>query len=771
MSSPTSANANLVSLGVGGRPLTEVVCYDNIMSTQRAIYLEHSRFRIGRCFTDANDNPIGPCEVGFPANWLPETIAEIRRKKVKKNDEDLKVEKDEKDEKEARNSKDERGEKYEIIWEIACYSSGFLTLNNAPKQLKGGDVVRLPRKVHLRIDAGDEVPYEIRIVFPESLAQTIEERVDRLNEASVNFAQRAHKEVLDRMRFGERELATATSESLNENLIVAVERLVEEVARSFEFFEDQTFEIVKFMAGFAVEDSIIAELLIDPNPDPDEGDAQVEDVFGDGIKGHSRFLTASPAFEKKLQTYAKQIAENKLDILLPENVKIPKYKKDEETEEAQRREVVLKRVVEFFSKKPKGIAPPVKPKDTQKKGDYEERYDAYLNAAFNAVEKGFWKEWFKYADATSTKDFLYYLALRYLKKTIKDTMYGYGPLEDLLRTPVITEIMVVDYKTIFIEKGGRLEKSGRRFFSEEITQDVINRIVTRVNRQIDKSRPLVDARLRDGSRVNAIIDPIAVSGACLTIRRFPKDRLTIRDQIEKGSLTEAAAEFLRASVYARKNVLVSGGTGTGKTTLLNGLGDFIPDGERIITIEDTVELQIKKRHVVQLEAKPANAEGKGAYTIRDLVKNALRMRPDRIIVGECRGGEALDMLLAMNTGHDGSLTTIHANSAADAILRLETLVLQSDAKLPVESIDRQIVTAIDLIVQLKRMRSGRRCVSQIVEVTHIDPETGNFVLRELFNLESDTDDNARLRATGSLPSYMHNLLAKGWLDLEKFYNV
>src|SRR5262249_1820379 len=281
------------------------------------------------------------------------------------------------------------------------------------------------------------------------------------------------------------------------------------------------------------------------------------------------------------------------------------------------------------------------------------------------------------------------------------------------------EIMVVDKDRIFVEKAGVLQNSGRRFISDEVTLAIIERIVARVGRRIDRSSPLVDARLADGSRVNAVIPPVAVSGPCLTVRKFPARKLTVADLVEKGSLSKSAAAFLRSAVLARKNILVSGGTGTGKTTLLNCLSDFIPDKERIVTVEDTAELQLQKEHVVRMETKLANVEGAGAYTIRDLVRNALRMRPDRIVVGECRGPEALDMLQAMNTGHDGSMTTIHANTAGDVILRLEVLV-QMAAELSMASIHRQIGSAIDLVVQLARLRDGRRVDSQITQFVDVD---------------------------------------------------
>jgi pilus assembly protein CpaF len=331
--------------------------------------------------------------------------------------------------------------------------------------------------------------------------------------------------------------------------------------------------------------------------------------------------------------------------------------------------------------------------------------------------------------------------------------------------PDISEIMVVSRDRIFVETAGVIENSGRRFFSDEIVESIIQRIVGKVGRRIDRSQPLVDARLADGSRVNAVIAPLAVSGPTLTIRKFPARKITIDHLVALGGLPTAVADFLRALVLARKNLIVSGGTGTGKTTLLNCLSDFIPDGERIVTVEDTAELQLVKQHVVRLETKVANVEGAGEYTIRDLVKNALRMRPDRVVVGECRGPEALDMLQAMNTGHDGSLTTIHANSARDVLLRLEVLV-QMAADLPVASIRQQVGAAIDVIVQLSRLADGRRVISQITECVGVHPRSGELELRDLYILDQTANV---LQPTGCLPTFVAQLLSRGHLQLENFY--
>ena len=389
-----------------------------------------------------------------------------------------------------------------------------------------------------------------------------------------------------------------------------------------------------------------------------------------------------------------------------------------------------------------------------------------ISEKIERVERGFWAEWRRLVEGVYPQT-MRYLGLRYVKKQIKDIVFGYGPLEDLLRMPNITEIMVVDREKIYIEKSGVLEKAGRRFVSDQVTESIIERIVSRVGRRIDKAQPLVDARLKDGSRVNAVIPPLAVNGPCLTIRKFPHRRLRVDDLITMKSLTPTVAEFLKGAVAARCNILVSGGTGSGKTTMLNCLSNFIPDKERIVTIEDTAELQLQKDHVVRMETKTANVEGTGEYTIRDLVRNALRMRPDRIIVGECRGGEALDMLQAMNTGHDGSMTTIHANSADDVILRLEVLV-QMAADLPIHSIHRQIASAIDLIVQLTRLRDGSRRVSEVTEVIDYDPRECRIRTKQLFRLEG-VDRDAELMPTGSLPTFLGKLIEKRLIDLEAFY--
>jgi pilus assembly protein CpaF len=300
---------------------------------------------------------------------------------------------------------------------------------------------------------------------------------------------------------------------------------------------------------------------------------------------------------------------------------------------------------------------------------------------------------------------------------------GLGAIEGLLADPEITEIMVNKYDEIYIEKKGRLTLSGTAFTDDSTVLRVIERIVLPLGRRIDESMPYVDARLQDGSRVNAIIPPLAIDGPVLTIRKFSNKKLTFDDLEKFGSITREAVEYLREAVVTKKNILISGGTGSGKTTLLNVLSSFIPSDERIVTIEDSAELRLPQEHVVRLESRAPNIEGKGEVSIRDLVKNALRMRPDRIVVGECRGGETLDMLQAMNTGHEGSMTTVHANSPRDALSRLDVLVLMSGAELPLRAIREQVKSAIDIIIQQSRQKDGSRKITYISEITGMEGDT------------------------------------------------
>ncbi len=349
---------------------------------------------------------------------------------------------------------------------------------------------------------------------------------------------------------------------------------------------------------------------------------------------------------------------------------------------------------------------------------------------------------------------------------LADEALGLGPLERFLSDPAVNEIMVVDPNTIYIERAGKLFLSDARFTDDDRVRGVIERIVTPLGRRIDESSPLVDARLKDGSRVNAIIKPLALRGSCITIRKFSKTALTLDKLVGFGALTPAMGLFLQRSVLAKKNIVISGGTGSGKTTLLNVLSGSIPPEERIVTIEDAAELQLAQPHVVSLETRPANLEGRGEYTIRDLVKNALRMRPDRIVVGECRGGEALDMLQAMNTGHDGSLTTTHANSPPEAVGRLETLVLMGGLNLPIRAIRDQIAGAVHLIVQQSRFSDGSRRVTAITEVIGVNEDSGEIDMRPIFEyIRTGTGPGGKVigdfRSTGYLPSYLNDFIVMG----------
>jgi pilus assembly protein CpaF len=359
-----------------------------------------------------------------------------------------------------------------------------------------------------------------------------------------------------------------------------------------------------------------------------------------------------------------------------------------------------------------------------------------------------------------------------LRQSVMNEAVGLGPLEKFLDDESITEIMVNNQNEIFIEQAGRLTKSQFRFSSSNAVLSVIERIITPIGRRIDESSPMVDARLKDGSRVNAIIPPLALKGPSLTIRKFSKKRLLPNDLIKFQSVNDDMVEFMKICVHNRKNIIVSGGTGSGKTTLLNVLSNFIPDTERIITVEDAAELKLTQPNLVTLEARPANIEGRGLVTIRDLVKNTLRMRPDRIVVGECRGGEALDMLQAMNTGHDGSLTTAHANSARDVLSRLEVMVLMAGMELPVSAIREQISSAVDVIVQQTRFPCGSRKVTSITEVVGI--ESGTIQLQDIFvykqrGFDKEGKVKGEFMATGFVPSFYEELAEMGYqTNLEIF---
>jgi pilus assembly protein CpaF len=350
-----------------------------------------------------------------------------------------------------------------------------------------------------------------------------------------------------------------------------------------------------------------------------------------------------------------------------------------------------------------------------------------------------------------------------LFEQIAAEILGFGPLQLLLEEETVTEIMVNGAKNIYVERAGRITRAPITFESNEHVNRIIERIVAPLGRRIDESSPYVDARLPDGSRVNAVIPPISLVGPVLTIRKFAKKPITVDQLVQYGSITQEAVDFLKACVFARLNLVVSGGTGSGKTTLLNVLSGFIPEDERILTIENAAELQLRQEHVVILESRPANIEGKGEITIRDLVINALRMRPDRIVVGECRGDEALDMLQAMNTGHDGSMTTAHSNSPRDTIARLETMTLMAGMDLPVRAIREQISSAVDVIVHQERLRDGSRKVVNITEVTGMEGDV--ITTTDIFVFEQMGTENGKiigkLRPTGLRPKFMDKIESSG----------
>jgi pilus assembly protein CpaF len=351
-----------------------------------------------------------------------------------------------------------------------------------------------------------------------------------------------------------------------------------------------------------------------------------------------------------------------------------------------------------------------------------------------------------------------------LSAEIADDILGHGPLERLLADESVTEIMVNGPFDVWVERQGRLFETTVRFNDESHLRRIINKIVAQVGRRIDESSPLVDARLPDGSRVNAVIPPLSLSGPLVTIRKFSKKRFDLNDLIRLGTLTTETVEFLQRCVLAELNILISGGTGSGKTTLLNALSTAIPDSDRIVTIEDAAELRLNQRHVLRLEARPKNIEGEGEIAIRELVRNSLRMRPDRIIVGEVRGAESLDMLQAMNTGHDGSLSTVHANSCRDALARIETMVLMAGFDLPVRAIRQQVAAALDLIVHLERLEDGSRRVTAITEVQRMESDV--VTLQDIFEFKVDEVTSERvvvgsLRSTGLRPAFLHKFEKRG----------
>jgi pilus assembly protein CpaF len=359
-----------------------------------------------------------------------------------------------------------------------------------------------------------------------------------------------------------------------------------------------------------------------------------------------------------------------------------------------------------------------------------------------------------------------------LIKEIYDEAVGLGPLEDLLANPEITEIMVNKYDQIYIEKNGALQLSDKMFMDDNSVLAIIERIVAPIGRRIDESQPYVDARLKDGSRVNAIIPPLSLTGPTVTIRKFSKEPFTIKNLINFGTVNADMAEFFKTCILLRKNIIVSGGTGSGKTTFLNVMGLFLPHNERIVTIEDSAELRLGQSHLIRLESRPPNIEGKGAITIRDLLRNALRMRPDRLIIGECRGGEALDMLQAMNTGHDGSMTTVHANSPRDVISRLETMVLMSGIDLPSRAIREQIASAVDLIIHTARLSDGSRKAMKVTEAVGIEGD--RITMQDIFTFNQEgLDESGKVKgnfaATGTVPTFTEEIKRRGLsIDLTMF---
>lgn len=589
-------------------------------------------------------------------------------------------------------------------WELSVTGSNTV-VEAENEEYKYGRRLELKHELWLKI-----YPYSLMLDFGENRSLSSDDPLGQMDLRLSSLIGQTHFELLDRFK----EVARDDQPKAEEVLLV--ERSIEEMCRLKGMLEpgSETREYLKFIAGRCIHSELITGLISDAkrmtdpsNEDPNNIRKQAES--SKNSKEWTKMLTSNPQFEMELSRLIEYIKQ-KLEL---------------------------------------------------------DRFGKDLSKKIDEVETQYWTFWEEKCASKVEEKLKEYLALRYVRRQIKDLIYGLGPLEDLLESPVISEIMVVDHKRIYVERNGVLENSGRRFISNRVTETIIEKIVTRAGRKIDKSKPLVDCRLDTGDRVNAVISPIAISGPCLTIRKFPTRSITIDDLVRIGSLTKTTADFLRATVINRRNIIVSGGTGSGKTTLLNCLSNFIPDKERIVTVEDTAELKLMKEHVVQLQTKEGSKEGAEAFTIRDLVKNALRMRPDRVVVGECRGGEALDMLQAMNTGHDGSMTTIHANSSEDAMLRLEVLVQQSDAKLPAISIQRQISSAVDLIIQLNR-HHGRRRITQITEVSEVDPDKQCVLTKDIFRLE-EYDGEERLSPTGALPSFLPEMLDRKLITLDFFY--
>ena len=351
-----------------------------------------------------------------------------------------------------------------------------------------------------------------------------------------------------------------------------------------------------------------------------------------------------------------------------------------------------------------------------------------------------------------------------LIEEVLDETFGFGPLEILLKEPDIADIMINGPKTVFVERNGRIERSKVTFRNNDHLLQILDRIVSKMGRRVDETSPMVDARLPDGSRLNAIIPPLALDGPSLTIRKFGSNPLTLEDLLKFGAFTPEMVMLLEGAIKARVNCIISGGTGSGKTTLLNTLSSFISHDQRVITIEDAAELQLQQEHVLRLETRPANIEGKGQVTATDLVKNALRMRPDRIIIGECRGAESLDMLQAMNTGHEGSLTTVHANSPRDAVSRLETMITMGGIELPIKALRQQFAAAVDLIIQVNRLQGGPRKITHVTEVLNLEQET--VVMQDIFlfiqdGIDEDGRAHGHFESTGVRPAFMDRLEASG----------